>query len=373
MCVPPQESPPAARLAPGARLDLEAGFLKGGPVAPLVSVIIPCRDEASFIDRCLRSVLASEYPRLEVIVADGMSRDGTRETVDRMAARDPRVRLIDNPGRTTPRALNRALAAARGDLILRLDAHAGIGPDYIARAVQSLETWGADCVGGVMRTLARGSGLFAGPIVLAMSSPFGVGNAHFRTGSEKPLWVDTVFGACWRREVFERMGGFDERLERSQDIEFSGRLRRAGGKILLIPGMQIDYYARATLGSFWRQNWSNGVWAILPFAHVAGIAVRWRHLAPLALVLGLGVSFAVAVGTGMGRLAWCVAAPYLAANVAASAMTACKKRSPRLVLLMPVVFASLHLAYGAGSAWGCARLAVSLLRTWPRRMQEAAG
>src|SRR6185436_17339188 len=107
-----------------------------------------------------------------------------------------------------------------------------------------------------------------------LSHPFGVGNAHFRThlenGAAAPRWVDTVFGACWRRDVFKRIGWFDERLERSQDIEFSSRLRRAGGKILMSPEMRIDYYARATLGSFCRQNWSNGVWAILPFAHASG-------------------------------------------------------------------------------------------------------
>jgi len=341
-------------------------------VMPLVSVIIPCRNEAPCIDRCLESVLASEYPqdRLEVIVADGMSRDGTREQVERYAARDPRVRLIDNPARTTPHALNRAIAAAHGELILRLDGHARIAPDYVARAVQNLEARGVDCVGGVMRTVAPGSGLFAEPIRVGLSQLFGVGNAHFRTGSDKPRWVDTVFGACWRREVFERIGGFDEHLERSQDIEFSGRLRRAGGTILMSPEMKIDYYAPATLGGFWRRNWSNGIWAILPFGHVSGIAVRWRHLTPLALVLGLAGSMAAAVWTGSGWLAWTVAGPYLAANLAASVQAAWKERSMLLIFLMPLVFASLHLAYGMGSVWGCVRLARMLAKPKPERMPE---
>ena len=339
---------------------------------PLVSVIIPCRNEAPCIDRCLESVLASEYPpdRLEVIVADGMSRDGTREQAERYAARDPRVRLIDNPARTTPQALNRAIAAARGELILRLDAHARIAPDYVARAVQNLEVSGVDCVGGVMRTVAPGSGVFAEPIRVGLSQPFGVGNAHFRTGSEKPRWVDTVFGACWRREVFERIGGFDEHLERSQDIEFSGRLRRAGGTILMSPEMKIDYYAPATLSEFWRRNWSNGMWAILPFGYVSGIAVRWRHLTPLALVLGLAGSMAAAVWTGLGWLGWTVAGPYLAANLAASVQAAWKERSMLLIFLMPLVFASLHLAYGVGSVWGCARLAMMLVKPKPERIPE---
>ena len=338
-------------------------------MTPLVSVIIPCRNEVHSIERCVHSVLASEYPpdRLEVIVADGMSQDGTRERVDRFVRSDRRMRRIDNPGRTTPRALNLAIAAAHGDLILRLDAHAGIAPDYIAKAVRMLESSGADCVGGAMRTLAPGAGAFAAPIRIALSHPFGVGNAHFRTShdtgeTDTPRWVDTVFGACWRREVFERIGGFDERLERSQDIEFSGRLRRAGGKILMSPEMRIDYYSRATMGDFWRQNWTNGVWAILPFAWVEGIPVRCRHLAPLVFVLALAGSGAAAAWTGIGWLAWAVAAPYMAANLAASVQAAWKNRDTlarrmALAFRLPVVFASLHLAYGAGSVWGCARLA----------------
>jgi succinoglycan biosynthesis protein ExoA len=355
--------------------------LKNGPVTPLVSVIIPCRNEEQSIGRCLDSVLRSEYPagRLEVIVADGMSQDGTRERVDRYAARDRRVRRIDNPARSTPQALNRAIAAARGNLILRLDAHAALAPDYIARAVDSLERWGADCVGGTMRTLTAGSGVFAEAIRIGLSQPFGVGNAHFRTSSsakvgwEAPRWVDTVFGACWRREVFARIGGFNEHLERSQDIEFSSRLRRAGGKILLSPEMRIDYYARATLGGFCRQNWSNGVWAILPWAHASGTVVRWRHLAPLALVLSLAGSVAWGAWTGIEWLGWAVAAPYLVANLAASVQAAWRRRSPKLVFLLPVVFASLHLAYGAGSVWGSGRLAAMCLhpRSAPGRTPEA--
>ena len=354
-------------------MDVETNNLKDQPVTPLVSVVIPCRDEAPWIDQCLESVLTSEYPRdrLEVIVADGMSQDGTREQVERHTARDARVRMIDNPARTTPQALNRALAAARGDLILRLDAHAAIAADYIARAVQNLQSSGADCVGGVTRTVAVGSGVFAQPIRIGLSNLFGVGNAHFRIGSEKPLWVDTVFGACWRREVFERIGRFDEQLERSQDIEFSSRLRRAGGNILMSPEMKIDYYAQPTLRGFLRQNWSNGVWAILPFAHVSGIAVRWRHLTPLALVLGLTGSLIAAAWTGSGWLAWTVAGPYLAANFAASAHTAWKERSVPLVFLMPLVFVGLHLSYGIGSLWGCVRLARLIAKPKPGQVPEA--
>lgn len=341
---------------------------------PFVSVIIPCRQEAAFIGGCLDSVLQSDYPpeRLELIVADGMSQDGTREQVDRYASLDPRIRRIDNPERTTPHALNRAIAAAKGEFILRLDAHAAIAPDYVSLAVQHLETSGADCVGGSMRTLVARPGLLASAIQTALSHPFGVGNAHFRIARESgpARFVDTVFGPCWRKDVFERLGGFDERLNRSQDIEFSTRLRRAGGKILLAPDMKIDYYAPGTLGSFLRQSWTNGIWAVLPFAcgsfsRPKGMPVRWRHLAPLTLVIGLAASVLASPWTG--PWAFAVTGSYAAANLAASAAAAWNEKTPSLALLMPCVFAGLHLAYGAGSLWGCGLLAVRANAPFPTK------
>ena len=138
----------------------------------------------------------------------------------------------------------------------------------------------------------------------------------------------------------------------------------------MLPEMKIDYYARATLSGFWRQNWANGVWAMLPFAYAPGIAVRWRHVAPLTLVLGLGLSAAAAAWTGSGWLAWAAAGPYFAANLVASLRAAWKERSCMLVWRMPVVFASLHLAYGAGSLWGCVRMAVLPLKPKPPQMLE---
>jgi hypothetical protein len=217
-----------------------------------------------------------------------------------------------------------------------------------------------------MRTLTEGSGKFAEAIRIALTHPFGVGNSHFRTGagscSDQPRSVDAVYGACWRREVFDRLGWFNERLERSQDIEFSTRLRRAGGRILVSPEMQINYYVSGSLRDFWRRNWTNGVWAVLPLASSPGIVVRWRHLAPLGLVVALTGGVAASVWLDMGWLSAAPAGPYIAANLAASVHAASKERKARSAFLMPVVFASLHLAYGFGSLWGCVRLAAALAR-----------
>ena len=244
---------------------------------------------------------------------DGASTDGTREVIAAWAASDERVRMVENPQGTTPAALNRGIDAARGDVIARVDAHAALAPNYLSRAVAYLESGRADNVGGVMRTRAQRDGPWAGPVIAALTHPFGVGGSRFRTGrpepGEEPRWVDTVFGGCWRREVFEQIGRFNERLERGQDMEFNQRLRRAGGRILLAPDLVSEYYAHAELRSFWMHNWTNGVWAVLPFAYsrehpcVRGTWRRWR------LVLAMLVA------------PW-TAAVYAAANLAASAQVA---------------------------------------------------
>lgn len=327
---------------------------------PFVSVIVPCRNEVRFLGRCLDSVLQGDYPaeRMEVIVADGLSDDGTREVIARYVKQDRRVRLVDNPERSTPVALNLGLGVACGDVIARLDAHAEMAPGYLSGCVDSLERTGADNVGGVRLELAQDTGAFAGPIVAALTHPFGVGNAHYRFGSTQARWVDTVFCGCWRREVFERIGKFNERLSRTQDLEFNQRLRKAGGKILLEPALTTYYYTRSRLGRFCRHNWINGVWSVLPFAYSTVIPVRWRHLTPLGFVGATLILGAVALADP--KLRWApalTAVPYLAVNLAVSLQVAVRRRSWRYAALMPIAFAALHLAYGAGSLWGAARLA----------------
>lgn len=336
---------------------------------PFVSVIIPCRNEAAFLTRCLDSVLKNDYPtdRMEVIVADGMSSDGTREQIETYAGCDSRVRVVDNPARITPAALNRAIEASRGEIILRVDAHSAICQDFISKAVGHLKSTGAWNVGGLMHTIAEGDGPFAEPILLVLTHRFGVGNSHFRTGSKIPRWVDTVFGGCWPREVFRTVGGFNENLVRSQDMEFNVRLRRAGGKILLAPDLESRYWARANLFYFVRHNWDNGVWAVLPFAYTEGSPVRIRHLVPLAFVLSLVVStLAALLFSRLIALPLLVLGPYLAVNLAVSCALGLKSRSVRNTLLLPATFASLHWVYGAGSLWGSLQLAYVLLR---RRMR----
>ena len=201
------------------------------------SVIIPCRNEEKFIGKCLDSIISQDYPRedLEVLVIDGISEDKTRKIIKDFSLKYSFIKLLDNPNKFTPFALNIGVKAARGEIIIRMDAHAGYEKDYISKCVKHLEEHSADNIGGVIKTLPKENTLVAKSIANCLSSFFGAGGSYFRLGTEKPKWVDTVFGGCYKRKVFEKVGLFNEKLLRSQDIEFNKRLKRAGGRVLLVP------------------------------------------------------------------------------------------------------------------------------------------
>lgn len=340
---------------------------------PLVSVVIPCRNEAGFIASCLDSVVGNDYPkgRIEVLVVDGMSEDGTREIVDEYSRRHGFIRRLDNPKRVTPVALNVGIRAAAGRIIVRIDAHASIGKDYVRRCVEALSKYGADNVGGTRKTLPQRPGLVGEAIAASHSHPFGAGNSHFRLDTKKVREVDTVFGGCYPRAVFDRIGLFNEALVRSQDMEFNLRLKRAGGRILLVPEIVCYYYARSDWRSFWRHNWGNGVWAILPFSYTSSMPVAWRHLMPLVLVSTLAVLGLTALfRTEAAWLLVAVVAAYGVAALTAAADVARRRGDLRFLLLMPLVFASLHVGYGLGSLWGLVQLGLRATldrRTWKRR------
>jgi GT2 family glycosyltransferase len=308
---------------------------------------------------------------MEVLVADGVSSDGTRAVLEEISRRDARVRIVDNPERVTPQALNCAITSSCGSYILRIDAHSVIEPRYIESLAEFLEThrdaWGA---GGRMETKAESNGMFADAITTVLRHRFGVGNSSFRTDDEslEPYRVDTVFNCCWRRDVFARVGLFHEHLVRSQDIEMSSRITEAGGTLWLVPSARTTYFARTHFWGYLRHNWSNGIWSVLPAIYVGRLPVRWRHLVPLAFVLALVASTVLAVATAWLRwLPILPLLPYAMANLAASWTVAWRRRDLRLAALLPVAFAGLHLPYGAGSLWGSLRIVAHVLRrTIPR-------
>ncbi|GBC85881.1 Poly-beta-1,6-N-acetyl-D-glucosamine synthase [bacterium HR11] len=317
---------------------------------PLVTVVVPVWNEAAFIGPCLDSVVANDYPkdRLEVLVVDGGSTDGTRAVLEDYARRYPFIRLLDNPGRIPAAALNAGLRQARGDVIVRMDAHTVYAPDYIRKCVELLQTTEAANVGGVQRAVGRG--YVAGAIAVALTSPFGVGDARFRY-ADRLTWADTVYLGAWRRATLEALGGFDEAWAVNEDYELNYRLRRAGGRVLVSPDVRCWYHVRSSLGALARQYVRYGFWRARTAVVHPG-SLRWRHLVPPALVLGLVGS----AGLGAAGSRWGLVVPilYVVANVGASLGTALR-RGLRYLPLLPVVYAVLHLSWGAGFLAGLVR------------------
>ena len=298
---------------------------------------MPCRNEAGHVGRALTSLLGEwrEADAIEVIVADGASEDGTRAVVEGLRKRWSCIRVIANAKRTVPHGLNLALAEARGDVILRADAHAVYPAGYIAGLVSWLERSGADNVGCALETVAGADTMVARAIAFALSHAFGIGNSRFRLGTASVREVETVPFGCYRRDVFERIGKFDEALIRNQDDEFNYRLRRAGGKILLIPGMRVQYFARSTFRELWRMAFGYGLYKPLVLAKVRRVYAM-RPLAPALLVLCL-------IARLRGPLLL-----YAGANLAVS-VNAGKP-------MAAVAFAILHVGYGCGVLIGLFKL-----------------
>lgn len=316
---------------------------------PFVSIVVPCREEAGFIDRCLASIVAMDYPhdRMEVLVVEGRSRDGTREIVGDYVRRHSFVVLLDNPRGTTPAALNVGIRRARGDVIVRMDAHCTYPTHYVSRLVEWLERTGADNVGGVWHTRPANGSAKARAIAIGLSHPLGVGNAYFRIGVATPRWVDTVPFGCYRRDVFDRVGLYDEELTRNQDDELNLRLIRRGGRILLVPDVAIDYYARDSLTKLWRTYFHYGYFKPLVARKVGGI-LTLRQVMPGAFVAAL-------VGLMLAAL-WLLAARWMLAGMigtylcvlVGAAVRVSARAGLRCGALLVPVFATLHVSYGLG-------------------------
>lgn len=324
---------------------------------PFVSVIMPVRNEADFITRSLGAVLNQDWPanKMEVIVADGMSTDKTRELVQSLMQQRANLTLVDNPGKIAPTGLNAACRAARGEIIIRVDGHCEIAPDYIRRCVEHLRQQPEiDCVGGPIETI--GNSYVSQAIALGMSSVFGVGGSPFRTLVGKTLLVDTVAFPAYRRSIMQQAGEFDEELVRNQDDEYSYRLRKLGAKILLAADVHVRYYSRGSLASLWRQYYQYGFWKVRVLQKHP-LQMRLRQFAPPLFVAALLLSALLALFSASGWLLLALlAGSYLVANLSASLVVATQSGWQYLCVL-PVVFAILHLSYGFGFLIGFIRFA----------------
>lgn len=328
---------------------------------PLVSVIVPCRNEVRFIGGCLDSILAADYPadRLEVIVVDGMSTDGTRDLLAQRAAVHPNLRIVDNPRGITPAALNIAVRAARGDLVMRADAHAAYPRDYVAGLVRALARSDADIVGGVLETVPARETPVARAIAAAMSSPFGVGNSRFRIGTAVPRYVDHIAFFCCRRELFARVGSFDEELVRSQDGEFSFRVIKSGGKILLDPSVSARYFARESVRAVGRMFYQYGFFKTLT-ARKIGRVMTVRQLVPALFMLVLVQLAALSmVWRGAAVLLAALLGAYALVLLAAAASVA-RRHGPAPAGALAVVLPVMHFSYGWGYLRGVAEHVVGL-------------
>lgn len=318
---------------------------------PFLSVVLPVRNEVDHIEAAVASVLAQEWPddRWEVIVVDGASDDGTAELLEAIRARRsavgarPEVHVLDNPARIVPSAMNTAIRAARGSILVRVDGHCELDAGYLRRVVEVLDETGADCVGGVVRTI--GESPTARAIAAAQSSVVGVGNVAFRTGRPEAGRVDSVPFGAFPMEVFERLGGFDEELVRNQDDEFTFRILRSGGMVWFDPSIASTYHSRATLSSLWRQYHQYGVFKVRVAQKHGGFAAP-RHLAPGALVAGLAASLVVGVVFRRPIVPGVLWGGYVGASGALAAREGRRRSAPLLRTAMAVW--ALHLGYGTG-------------------------
>lgn len=261
----------------------------------MLSVVCPIYNEEKYMANCIESILAQDYPKedLEVLFVDGMSVDKTREIVAMYAAQYPFIRLIDNPHKIVPYAMNIGIKAAKGDIIIRLDAHAEFPLNYFSRLISALEEFHADNVGGVCVTLPVSKGIIPTAIAAVLSSKFGMGNSSFRVGTDKVRQVDTVPFGCWHRDLFDRIGFFDEDLIRNQDDEFNGRTIKNGGRIFLLPDLKIKYYARDTISKVSKMFYQYGLFKPLVNKKLGSPATVRQFFPPIfvfGLIMGLILS-----------------------------------------------------------------------------------
>jgi len=318
---------------------------------PFVSIIVPCYNEQATIRQLLDAVRAQTYPRsqMEVIIADAFSRDQTRELINLFQRDHPdlSIRVVDNERRIIPAALNLAIQEARGEIIVRLDAHSVPNTEYVDRCVQALEKEEGTNVGGVWEIHPGGKGWVAESIAAAAAHPLGVGDALYRL-NPKAGAVDTVPFGAFRHELADRIGGFDESLLTNEDYEFNTRVRQSGGVVWLDPRIRSIYFARATYSELARQYWRYGFWKWRMLKRYTN-SIRWRQALPPIFVASLIVLIILSFWFSFAR--WLLSIEfvlYLLILVVASARVALRNHKPFLIAGLPLSILIMHFAWGSG-------------------------
>ena len=329
-----------------------------GDYKMMLSVICPIFNEEKYISQCIDSILQQDYPKedLEIIFVDGMSEDRTREIVLEYSAKYPFIKLLDNPHRIVPYAMNIGIENSVGNVIIRLDAHASYAANYFSALVDNLIKLDAENVGTVCHTDVLNKTPKSLAIKEVLSNKFGVGDSIFRLGVDRVLSVDTVPFGCWPKKVFEKYGLYDVRLVRNQDIELNKRILRNGGKIYIIPNSYCTYYARENFNALAKNNFGNGKWNILTVYYTNQFdSLSLRHFVPLLFLLSLILpiigSFIYLPLIFISLLSLLL---YISLIGAVCVRLAVQKRLNFFYLLG--AFLTLHLSYGYGSLIGLVKL-----------------
>lgn len=316
---------------------------------PFVTIAMPCLDEERFIEACVRSVLAQDYPRdrIELLVADGGSRDRTREILARLIADDPRIQLIDNPHRIQAAGMNEIVRVARGDVIVRMDVHCEYAPDYVRKCVDVLERTGADNVGGPQR--ARATTRFQQALCAALASPLGVGGAKYRSADNEGF-VDTVFLGAFRRRVFERIGMYDPRAITNEDAELNQRIVESGGKVYLSPEIVVHYHPRESFRALAKQYFRYGRGRARTLLK-RGKLLSLRPAIPFLMVAGASALLATSAVQPFTPFAF---AAYALAT-GAEAVRVGRSAGASAIPIVWAIFPVLHVSHGVGFAVGLVR------------------
>lgn len=323
-----------------------------------LSVICPIYNEQKYIANCINSILKQDFPKedMEVLFVDGMSKDKTREIVSEYSHKYPFIKLLDNPHKIVPFAMNIGIEAAKGDVIMRLDAHAAYQTNYFSALYKALFDLGSDNVGAACRTDVLNKTPKTLAIKEVLQNKFGVGNSTFRLGVDKVQEVDTVPFGCWKRDVFEKCGKYDVRLVRNQDIELNKRILRGGGKIFIIPETYSTYYARETYKALAKNNYGNGKWNILTVYYTGELrSLSVRHFVPLAFVLAVLLPLICAI---FWWPAIFVSAAALLAYIGLYSLISAKEARAKGLNFFRLLqsFFIVHVSYGWGSLMGILQL-----------------
>lgn len=334
---------------------------------PTVTVVIPCRNAERHIAHTLDMVLANDYAaHYEVLVVEGRSEDRSLDICEEYADRYPNIRIIDNPEQHLATALNIAVTEAKGDIFLRLDAHASCRNDFIRRSVESLISHEADFVGPVLNIVPANDSIIAKCITFVWAHPLGAGTAPYKQKWQSwkgPKSVPTAPYGCMHHSIFRRVGTYDEELTRSSDLDFSRRVTASGGTILLDPNIVVEYHARGNFQALASHAFANGTMLTLPLMFHKR-AFFWKHLAPFFLLLSILLSALLGVLVpGFAALAPTVLLLYTIAVIAIAVAIGTRERTLLYIVGIPPVFIVLHLGYAIGSLYGLLR-ALCSKRFW---------